>query len=175
MKRRRQRGFSLFGLGLSTLLVTILVALLLKRLYYYQEVAEKARVELTLRAIGTALKLRMGQMMIGDKAYRWREIIAENPFDWFEKKPADYCGEVERLSSVEPGCWIYLRGAREVVYRVVNAGHLQTADDAPLLRYRVVARIDSPEPEEISLKEAPSAADTLGVEPVVKFRWMDLP
>lgn len=173
---RLQRGFSLYGLGLMAILISVLAVLLLKRLYYYQEVAEKVRVDLTLKSLNEALKLRMGQLMIADKAYRWRELTEENPFDWFEKKPAGYCGEVSGSSRVEPGCWVYRLGVGELAYRPINAGHLQTPGRSGLLRYRVVAKFAAEADEEIKgIKESTQTADTLSVEPVERYRWLEQP
>ena len=165
----RQRGFSLFGLGLMALLISILAVLLLKRLYYYQEVAEKARVELTLKSLTNALKVKMGQMMIDDRAYRWGQLAEENPFAWFDQKPADYCGEVDELVAIQSGCWVYRPQENDMAYKPINTGHLETPNHNGLLRFRVKA-IATPKH---GREGEPEIAESVRIEPVERYRWLE--
>lgn len=87
---RRICGFSLWELMVSVTVISIVGIVLLHRLAYYQEMAEKADTEYTISALKSALRMRMASLMIDGRAQEIRFLALENPMDWLEKKPANY-------------------------------------------------------------------------------------
>ncbi|HEY8100803.1 MAG TPA: type II secretion system protein [Burkholderiaceae bacterium] len=87
---RRLSGFSLLELMVAVMIISIAGIVLLNRLSYYQEMAEKADMEYTISALKSALRMRMASLMIDGRAQEIRSLALENPMDWLEKKPANY-------------------------------------------------------------------------------------
>ncbi|NJD06086.1 MAG: hypothetical protein FIA97_06265 [Methylococcaceae bacterium] len=154
-------GLALLKLGLAAIILAILAVILLERLRYYQEAAEKLQVDTVLRSLDTALKLRMGEMAIANQAYRWGKLAGENPFDWLQPKPPDYCGVYDGDGPVARGCWRYDRLRREVIYRANLDGHLWIEGGASLLRFRLL----------VSAGE--DGAATVAIRPAARYRWLE--
>ncbi|MGZ3236522.1 MAG: type II secretion system protein [Burkholderiaceae bacterium] len=87
---RSLRGFSLLELMVSVMVISVAGIILLNRLSYYQEMAEKADMEYTISALKSALRMRMATLMIEGRAQEFRSLAQENPMDWLEQKPANY-------------------------------------------------------------------------------------
>jgi len=158
---RYQRGYLLLRLGMAAIILAILAVILLERLHYYQEVAEKLRMETVLRSLDTTLKLRMGELAIANKAYRWGDLAGQNPFDWLQQKPPDYCGALAGDDTPAPGCWGYRGNSGELVYRVNLDGHLRTEGGGDLLRFRLEAAAGE------------DAAVSVKMVPIERYRWLE--
>ena len=134
---RNQRGFSLLELTVVAVVLSVLMAVLLNRLAFYQEAAERARFESTLRIYKTAVKIRLAELILERREGEARMLEVENPTLWLSEKPTEYAGEYPRQP--EPGHWYFDGGTRELVY-VPNsaAGLVVTADNRMRqLRFRV--------------------------------------
>jgi prepilin-type N-terminal cleavage/methylation domain-containing protein len=64
MEVRRNRGFTLVELLVSLVIIGTLSAVLLGRLAYYQETAERIAMETTVRLIKTGLQIRLAELII---------------------------------------------------------------------------------------------------------------
>ena len=157
---RRQTGYVLLRLGLAAIILAILAVILLERLHYYQEAAEKLQMETVLRSLDTALKLRMAELAIANKAYRWGELAGENPLDWLQQKPADYCGAFDGEADVPRGCWSYDRRRRELLYRANLGSHLWTERGDGMLRFRLQAAAGA------------DGTTTVQIRPAEPYRWL---
>lgn len=151
----------LLTLGLVAIILAVLAVILLERLHYYQEVAEKVRVDSVLRSLDTALRFRMGELAFANKAYRGAELSGENPFDWLEKKPADYCGTFDGDGAAARGCWWFDSRRRELRYRVNLGGHLRTEQGDDVLRFRLQAVAGE------------DGAVTVTIRPAAPYRWLE--
>jgi len=67
LKRATQAGFTLLELGVAITAIAVLAVLLLNRLHIYQEMAEKAAMESTLRLIKTGLQIRLAELIITNR------------------------------------------------------------------------------------------------------------
>lgn len=134
---RRERGFSLLELAVVAVVLSILLAVLLDRLAFYQEAAERARFEADLRFYKTALQIRLAELILERREGEARTLEVENPTRWLSEKPTNYGGEYP--ARPQPGHWYFDPTTREMVY-VVNARENLIADDVngmKQLRFRV--------------------------------------
>ncbi|HYD78414.1 MAG TPA: type II secretion system protein [Paucimonas sp.] len=126
--RHRARGFSLLEFAIAVALFGVLATLLLERFSYYEEVAEKARVEATISQIRSAMRMRIAELMIGGRMQEAVLMAGQNPIDWLERKPDNYRGEFvdSAPGAVRPGEWYFDRRRSELVYVVRNARYFQS-------------------------------------------------
>jgi prepilin-type N-terminal cleavage/methylation domain-containing protein len=115
---RRQHGFSLLELAVVAVILSLLLGLMLERLTYYQEAAERARFEATLQGYKTALQIRLAELILERREGDARRLEVENPTFWLSEKPTDYGGSLPQRP--EPGLWYFDESSRELVY-VANA------------------------------------------------------
>jgi len=134
--KRRERGHTLFELAVAFVLVSTLAAVLLSRLVYYQEMAEKAAMESLVRVIKTGLQIRLAELIIGNRQAEAETLEVEDPMQWLDAPPANYGGAYREPPVL--GQWYFDAHARQLVY-VVNKGDrldLATAADAKQIRFR---------------------------------------
>lgn len=123
--------------GLMATILSVAAAMLLHWLLYFQEKSEKTRVEATIHSLESALKKRMGDMMIHSQAHRWDKLTRENPFNWLDKKPGDYCGELDKLA---PGCWVYDAAQHGIIYQVNRKKHFQGSWKDDTIRLKLIPK-----------------------------------
>ena len=131
-----EAGFSLFELVVSLIIISVLAAVLLNRLGYYQEMAEKAAMESTLRLIKTGLQVRLAELIVTNRQAEAARLEIEDPVQWLDDKPPNYAGSY-RLPP-DSGTWYFDADRRELVY-VVNTGsrlNLAAEDGTKQIRFR---------------------------------------
>lgn len=136
---RREGGFSLLELAVVAVVLSVLLAVLLDRLAFYQAAAERARFEADLRFYKTALQIRLAELILERREGEARTLEVENPTRWLSEKPTNYGGEYP--ARPKPGHWYFDQATREMVY-VVNAQESLVAEDVngmgmKQLRFRV--------------------------------------
>ena len=122
--RRPSVGFSLLELTVALTLIGVFLLVLLDRLLYYQELAEKARMEYTATTLKLALQLRVGTLMAEGRHIDYPAVARENPVGWLEQPMQGHAGE---LTAGQPllltrGSWSFEPARAELVY-VVNLDH----------------------------------------------------
>jgi general secretion pathway protein G len=137
--RSRGRGFTLLELVVAIAVIGVLAAVLLARLAYYQEMAEKAAMEATLATIKTGLQLQLAELILTNRQAEASRLETEDPVRWLEQKPANYAGAYREPP--EPGTWYYDAPRRELVYTVNTGSRLALADGAPGKELRFRARL----------------------------------
>lgn len=171
MNRRsggREKGFSLLELAVVAVVLSVLLAVLLNRLTFYQEAAERARFEAELRIYKTALQIRLAELILERREGEARLLEVENPTRWLSEKPTNYGGEYP-LRPV-PGTWYFDQLTRELVY-VANSGNgllIREVNGMKQLRFRV--KIIN-QPVEISGKRIEGIGG-ISLLPTVVFRWL---
>lgn len=133
---RRYRGFSLFELLVAVSLIAILAAVLLDRLRFYQEAAEKANVEYTIRALKSALRVQMAAMMVEGRVQDYNQLEHQNPIDWLDEKPRNISFGVPAVLDACKGCWSYDAASRTLTYWPARGEYLQP-DSAGQKRIRL--------------------------------------
>jgi len=131
----RPAGFGLLELVVAIAAISILMYVLLDRIAWVQEMAEKTESEETVRSIETALRLEAASRVARGGAPD--DLLLENPVRWLQSPPRNYLGELAAdPRECRPACWYYLTRPRLLVYRPGRADHLTGARE---LRFRVVA------------------------------------
>ncbi|TCV85211.1 pilus assembly FimT family protein [Sulfurirhabdus autotrophica] len=124
----KHQGFSLFELMVISVLISILAIVLINRLLYYQELAEKADMEYKATELQSGLRLRMAKLLIEGRAQEYSKLALENPFDWVENKPGNYVGQFKNANpkQLPAGSWYYDLTRHTLVYLVRNGNHFQS-------------------------------------------------
>lgn len=152
MSGRRQRGASLLELALAGALFAALVLVLLDRLLWVEEYAEKTRVEVELRNMRTGLRYAVAELMVGGRDRQIPALAGQNPVRWLRVPPADYLGEVDGApADASPGSWYFDRSSGDLVYVVNLDRHFVGSDDGTL-RFRTVLRSETPGAEWVSVQ-----------------------
>jgi len=138
--RCRQAGFSLPELMVVVAVLAIFAGLLLERLLYYQEVVEKLHMELTARALKSALRMEIANDLMAGRRISVARLARENPMEWLDQKPANYAGETTKLDleRSQQGSWYFDSDHGELVYLVNRGRHFQLDSEGyKRVRYRV--------------------------------------
>mgnify|MGYP002777521454 FL=1 len=137
--KQRQRGFSLMELAVVAVILSLLLGVLLERLTFYQEAAERARFEATLQGYKTALQIRLAELMLERREGEARRLEAENPTLWLSEKPTDYGGSYPPRP--EPGVWYFDESSRELVYVANSARRLAVEPRNGMKQLRFAAKV----------------------------------
>ena len=133
-----QCGFTLFELILVIVLVAIFAGILLGRFLIYQEMAEKASMELTAGTIRSAINLQAAGLVSRGRASDITKLATVNPFKWLTEKQKNYAGEYYDPKNVPPGSWYYDLRNKEVVYLVYRGAHFApNRQGEKLVRFKV--------------------------------------
>src|SRR5438128_2565943 len=86
-------GFTLIELIVVVCIVALCAALLLDRLRFYQEAAEKAVMEYTVATVKSALQLRVAAMLVRGEEKNIGSLVRANPVDWLMEIGRASCRE----------------------------------------------------------------------------------
>jgi general secretion pathway protein G len=132
---RRQQGISWLEFAVTAVLISVLALLTLGALWRAQGQAEATLVDLTLRNMATALRLRQLDLLLRGDAAGMAALAGANPVAWLDGPPANYRGEVDG-TPVQGPAWYFDRRRGELVYRPGVASY-PLPDGAEELRWRV--------------------------------------
>ena len=164
---RKPRGFTLFELAVSIAIISVLAAVLLNRLGYYQELAEQAAMESTLRTIKTGLQIRLAELIVTNRQALAAQLETEDPIRWLDDKPPNYGGSYR--TPPDAGFWFFDARERQLVY-VVKTGdrlELDTGGDARELRFRARLLKDRVQLHGIGVESVTGVA----LMPMNSYRW----
>jgi general secretion pathway protein G len=166
--RRKGAGFSLLELGVAIALIGIFAGVLLDRLLFYQEAAEKAVMEFEATKLKLALQIHIGDLIARNQKLDYARIARENPMRWLDEPIPGYQGEYDGEPPVElPNrIWYFDRTRSELVY-VLNQDRNFRPVSAGRTRVRWHVKTVRP--------EGPAAKDStvIGLQfvPVEPYRW----
>lgn len=166
--RACQRGSGWFEFAVVAVVLATLLGLLVQRVIDYQEQAEKAAVELTIRNLRSMLRWQVGQRMIHGATADIAQLAGANPIAWLAQPLPGYRGERVGPAGtrIEAGNWYFDRAAGELAYVPRFRDHLLTnGSGAGELRWRLQA-----------LKNVPGADVNPAVTEIVlveteRYRW----
>ncbi len=169
---KKIHGFSLLELLVTAILAAILVAVLLNRLSYYREAAEKANVEYTISALKSALRIEMATMLVQGRIHDYALLVRQNPMDWLEEKPANYRPALKNSASEmqQAGYWYFDPIEHSLTYWIIRGDYFEP-DKSGQKRIRLQVKLVR--------DESSSALDHNGDKPIVSvhlnamepYRW----
>ena len=133
-------GFTLFELLVVVVIVALLATMLLSRVMFYLEQAEKVAMEQTMGNLRSALHLQAAALVARDKVHDIPRLVGQNPMNWLAEKPSNYAGEYfsPQPGDVVFGNWYFDLKDRNLVYLVHNGTNLHVgAGSQKQLRFRV--------------------------------------
>lgn len=173
---KKIRGTSRLELLVAATLISIFAAILLDRLAFYQEAAEKAKMEYTISILKSALRMQMATMLTEGRAGDYAALARRNPMDWLEEQSAgsDYVSVAagSTITKKMAGQWQYDAENRTLTYWPARDEHLQMdASGYKRIRLQVKAVFNTPESESNTGTEPSKkaiASVRLHVEP---YQW----
>jgi prepilin-type N-terminal cleavage/methylation domain-containing protein len=164
---RASRGFTLIELMVAIAVIAVAVALLLDRLSYHQEMAEKAAMESVLRAVKTGLQVRLAELIATHRQGQAAALEIEDPMRWLDARPDNYGGVYGE--AVEPGKWYFDPGRRHLVYMVNVGKRLEIVGGAAAGELRFQPRLLK---DRINLGGGTvETVTTVTLAPVAPYRW----
>ena len=165
--RRESRGFTLVELAVAIAVIAVAAALLLNRLAYHQEMAEKAAMESVARAVKTGLQLRLADLIATHRQGQAAALEVEDPMRWLEARPDNYGGVYG--AGAERGKWYFDTGRSHLVY-VVNAGdRLEIGTGAAAKEIRFQARLLR---DRVTFAGgAVESVTAVALNPVTPYKW----
>lgn len=121
----RQRGFTLFELVVVVSIVGVLGVVVLDRMRFYQEAAEKAAMEQTLGIVRSAMRLQIADRLLSGGAKDVATLAQANPMDWLAQQPRNYVGVrfAPKAGEIAGGNWYFDLKDRHLVYVVRLGNH----------------------------------------------------
>jgi general secretion pathway protein G len=170
---RAPRGLTLIELIVVICIIGVLGAVLLDRLRFYQEVAEKAAMESNLGTLRSALQLQVAAFLLRGEGRKIASLAGENPFGWLQEPPPEYRGEFRAPQPALPrGSWYFDAAGRQVVYIPSLDGHLERlADGSKRLRFQVKLDLEPASPG----SERKQGVRGMRIEPVLPYVWFYKP
>ena len=166
----RKLGFTIFELTVVIVIFGALATVLLNRLNFYQELAEKAKMESELRTIKTGLQIKLAELIVTNRQAEAAKLETEDPVRWLDDKPPNYGGSYR--TPPDTGTWYFDAGAGQLVY-VVNTGNRLELDTGPgpkELRFR--ARLVK---DRVQAAGGPvEGVSGVTLAPVRPYRWSGL-
>ena len=169
---RAASGFTLIELIIVVCIVALCATLLLDRLSFYQEAAEKAVMEYNVGVVKSALQLRVAALLVRGEERKIELLASVNPIDWLTEPPPGYRGEFRAPQPAVPrGSWYFDATRNELVYVPNLDAHLERlSDGSKRLRFRV--RLEF-EPRDSDSERRRFAG--MRVEPVMPYTWFYRP
>lgn len=125
MRAKRTHGFTLIEFLVVIVIISTLGAVLLDRMLFYQEAAEKAAMEQLAGTLRSALHLQIADRLIKGKPQAIQSLAEDNPMDWLAEQPANYLGERfgPGVDEAPKGNWYFDLKDKSLVYAVARGGH----------------------------------------------------
>lgn len=172
---RKQRGFTLIELVVSISIIVFLAGMLLQRIWFYQEQAEKAAMEQVAAAVQSALILQYAHLMTNGREADAAKLLTENPLNWLMRKPPNYAGEffAPARESIPAGNWTFDLNSHELIYVPSRTDYFTPGKDGyKWVRYRVHLEYASAPLANVGKNRDTGELSTIVFEPTAPYQWM---
>ncbi|TCS39072.1 general secretion pathway protein G [Paucimonas lemoignei] len=141
----RSGGRTRFELLVRVLVVGILAAILLERMLYYQEQAERTVMETTIIHIRSGMRLHIADLMTQQRTNEIAAMLDENPVRWLDHPPGGYLGALDAVpdDGIPGGSWYFDSAQGELVYVPKWARFFTGMQGKREARFKVKARVVS--------------------------------
>ena len=162
--RTAQAGLSWLELLIVAGVLGAFAGSLLTALLYYEELAEAAVVQLTVRNIRSGLRYQIADRLVQGRDAEMVQLLTANTVVWLESPPSGYAGSVrsDDVGTLPQGSWFYDVDRDEIgyiprhsVFLVIESGGQR------ILRWQVRA-LKMPSPLEV---------EGLMLVSVTPYRW----
>ena len=166
------KGFTLIELVVVIAIISVLAGVLIDRVWFYQEQAEKAAMEQVAGALQSGLILQYGHLLTNEREADVKNLSQENPINWLMKKPPNYVGEffAPTPGAISPGNWAFDLKNRELIYVPSHVDYfMPDSQGYKWVRYRTHLQHETR--TGAKGKGAKELASLL-FEPVEPYQWM---
>lgn len=127
------RGFTLIELVVVTSVVAVTAAILLDRILYYQEMAEKVAMQQVVRSLRVSLQLQVVNLIAKNRLDELPKLADQNPMKWLAQPPDNYAGEFisTRKLSVATGHWFFDPESKKLFYLVHKGANFRSENNGP--------------------------------------------
>jgi type II secretory pathway pseudopilin PulG len=136
----KQRGANLLEFAVAVGVISILMTILLQRVFYYQGEAERVAVEQTVANVRAALEIKVAEQKLPSSSIDLTLLTEQNPLNLLKNKPSNYAGEFFQPTNqdIGPGNWCFDRHDKSLVYLLNNQAAF---NDAQLKRLKFKVKL----------------------------------
>lgn len=140
LRVKSSSGFTLLELLAVIIVVGVLGAVLLGRVWFYQEQAEKVAMEQMAGTLRSALHLQIADRLLKGQP-DFATLADDNPMEWLMEPPKNYLGERfgAMPGAVAGGNWYFDLQDKTLIYVVAQGAHF-TPNSAGHKRVRYQVR-----------------------------------
>jgi type II secretory pathway pseudopilin PulG len=133
LPRRSAHGFTLIELIVVTSTVALMSGILLERVLFYQEMAERVSMQQIVRTLRISLQLQAANLIAKNRLDELPNLAQQNPMRWLAQKPENYGGEIVSIgqNNVVSGNWYFIPESKKLIYLVHNGGTFRSESVNP--------------------------------------------
>jgi hypothetical protein len=137
-QHRRQGGSGYFEFAVVAIIFAILTGVLLQKLNYYQQEAERIAVQQVVASLRAALASKTASLYLKGNETEMMALVRRNPMELLEHAPQNYAGEFDASGavSVKEGQWYFDRSTATLSY-LLNSHSIFGGDSLKRLNFKV--------------------------------------
>ena len=137
-QHKRQRGAGYFEFAVVAIILAILGGVMLQKMVFYQQEAERLAVDKMLGTLRAALAVEAAALYLRGKEDQIPQLAKKNPMDLLKLPPPNYLGEIDdpKLALPAEGVWYFDRSSSTLSY-VLNQREFFTGNTSRRLNFKV--------------------------------------